>query len=331
MKYFSASRRTMLKTAALAPITPLMPLCANAADWPTQAIKVVVPFPPGGNTDIVGRIVAKTMADDLGQPIVIDNRAGAGGNIGVDAVVKARPDGYTLANSTLSTYALNVGVYKKLPYDPVKDLVPVALTVLVPLVLVVSASSGIKTLPQLLKMLRENPGKYNYGSPGNGTSGHIASNLFVRMADVDVQHVPYKGSPAVMSDLIGGLLTFAMDAPSVVGPMIQGGKLHAIAVAVSKRIKTMPTVPTFDEVGLKGYRAYTWNALWAPVGTPTNVLDRLNVAANKALTDPASAKLFEQNGVVPYPPMNRSQVEAFMKREYDYWVPMVRSLKITLD
>jgi tripartite-type tricarboxylate transporter receptor subunit TctC len=332
MQHFSPSRRALLQAAVLAPVTTLAPQIARAAaPWPSQPIRLVVPFPAGGNTDMVARIVAKTMASDLGQAIVIDNRAGAGGNIGVDAVAKAPADGLTLAYSTLSTYALNVGLYKKLPFDPVKDLAPVALTVEVPLVLVVPASSHIKTLAELLKLLRDNPGKCNYGSAGNGTSSHIALHLFTRMANVDVQHVPYKGTTPAMTDLMAGTLTFGMDAPSVVAPLTQGGRLNAIAVAVPQRMKVLPNVPTFDEAGLKGYRAYSWNALWAPAGTPAAILDRLNASANKAMADPVIAKQIEDAGVVSYPRMNRAQVEAFMKKEYETWVPLVRSMKVTLD
>ncbi|HSV79001.1 MAG TPA: tripartite tricarboxylate transporter substrate binding protein [Ramlibacter sp.] len=332
MQHFSSTRRALLQAAALAPLASLAPGVARAADaWPAQPIKLVVPFPAGGNTDVIARILAKSMAADLGQPIVIDNKAGAGGNIGVDSVAKSTPDGYTLAYSTLSTYALNVGLYDKLAYDPLKDLAPVALTVEVPLVLVVPASSGVRTLPELLKRLKAAPGKYNYGSAGNGTSSHIACHLFTRMAGVDVQHIPYKGTTPAMTDLMAGTLAFGMDAPSVVAPLVKSGRLHALAVAVPKRMKALPDVPTFDEAGLKGYRAYSWNAIWAPAGTPAPILDRLNAAVNKAMADPANARQIEELGVVPYASMNRDQVEKFMKKEYETWVPLVRSMKVKLD
>ena len=332
MQPTSSNRRALLKAAALAPFASLAPLAVQAqAPWPRQPIRMVVPFPAGGNTDLVARIVAKSMAADLGQSIVIDNKPGAGGNIGVDNVAKAAPDGHTLAYSTLSTYALNVGLYNRLAFDPLKDLAPVALTVEVPLVLVVPASTGIRTLPELLKLLKSQPGKFNYGSAGNGTSSHIACHLFTRMADVDVQHIPYKGTTPAMTDLMAGLLTFGMDAPSVVAPLVQSGRLNAIAVAVPQRMKALPQVPTFDEAGLKGFRAYSWNAVWAPAGTPAEVLDRLNASVNKAMADKANAKQIEDAGVVAYPRMNRAEVEKFMRQEYDTWVPLVRSMKVTLD
>ncbi|MET4576201.1 Bug family tripartite tricarboxylate transporter substrate binding protein [Ottowia thiooxydans] len=329
------SRRTLVKAAVVAPLAPLgvlSPFSAHASTpWPNQPVRVIVPFPAGGNTDLVGRIVSKSMADDLRQPVVIDNRAGAGGNIGVEAAVRAPADGYTLAYSTLSTYALNVGLYSKLPYDPLKDLAPVAMTVEVPLVLVVPASSGIRTLPELLQRLKSRPGHFNYASAGNGTSSHIACHLFSQMAGVDVQHIPYRGTGPAMTDLMGGIVAFAMDAPSVVNSLIKSGRLNAIAVAVPKRMKGLPDVPTFDEAGLKGFRAYSWNAFWAPAGTPDAVLDRLNASVNKAMANPANARQIEESGVVAYPAMNRAQVAAFMKKEYDTWVPLVRSMKVQLD
>ena len=326
---FSPRRRSLacaLVLAALAPPTAL----ADAA-YPNRPVRLVVPFPAGGNTDQVARMLAQSLTEQLGQPFVIDNKAGAGGNMGVDNVAKSAPDGYSLAYSTLSTYALNVGLYSKLPFDPVKDLVPVALTVRVPLVLVVPASSGIKTLPELLQMLKSRPGQYNYASAGNGTSSHIACHVFTSMAGVDVQHIAYKGTGPAMIDLVAGRVAFAMDAPSVVNPMIKAGRLNAIAVAVPQRMKSLPNVPTFDEVGMKNFRAYSWNAIWAPAGAPASVLDTLNAATNKAVADPVNAKKIEEAGLVAFPAMTRAEVEKFMRSEYDVWVPLVRSMGITLD
>ena len=332
MQKTSSSRRTLLKATTLLPLMPIAPLAAQtASQWPRQSIRMVVPFPPGGNTDLVARILAKSMAADLGQSVVIDNRGGAGGNIGVDNVVKAAPDGHTLAYSTLSTYALNVGLYKSLPFDPLKDLAPVAMTVEVPLVLVVPASSGIRTLAELLAQLKSQPGKFSYGSAGSGTSSHIACHLFSRMADVDVQHIPYKGTGPAMTDLIAGLLAFGMDAPSVVAPLVQAGRLNAIAVAVPKRMRALPQVPTFDEAGLKDFLAYSWNAVWAPAGTPADVLDRINASVNKAMADPVNAKQIDDAGVVAYPRMSRAEVDRFMRKEYETWVPLVRAMKVTLE
>ena len=326
---FSPRRRTLACTLVLAALAP--PAALADAAYPNRPVRLVVPFPAGGNTDQVARLLAQSLTEQMGQPFVIDNKAGAGGNIGVDNVVKSAPDGYSLAYSTLSTYALNVGLYSKLPFDPVKDLVPVALTVRVPLVLVVPASSGIKTLPELLQLLKSRPGQYNYASAGNGTSSHIACHVFTRMAGVDVQHIAYKGTGPAMTDLLAGRVAFAMDAPSVVNPMIKAGRLNAIAVAVPQRMKSLPNVPTFDEAGMKNFRAYSWNAIWAPAGTLAPVLDKLNAAINKAVADPVNAKRIEEAGVVAFPAMTRAEVEKFMRSEYDVWVPLVRTMGVTLD
>lgn len=323
-------RRALICSLALAAITPLAAHADEA--YPNRPVRLVVPYSTGGNTDLVVRVLAPSLAKQLGQTFVIDNKPGAGGNIGIDIVAKSTPDGYTLANGTLSTYALNVGMYNKLPYDPVKDLVPVALTVMVPLVLVVPSSTGIRTLPELVHLLKSQPGQHNYGSAGNGTSGHIASYLFARMEGVDVQHIPYKTASAEMVDLLGGRLTYMFDAPSVVDAMIKAGRLNAIAVAVPKRMKNLPAVPTFDEAGLKNFRAYSWNAVWAPAGTPASALDKLNGAINKAMADPVNAKRIEEElGNVVYPAMSRAEVETFMHSEYDTWVPIIRSIGIKLD
>ncbi|MDB5742426.1 MAG: tripartite tricarboxylate transporter substrate binding protein [Polaromonas sp.] len=326
---FSLQRRALACTLVFAALAPSAAL-ADAA-YPNRPVRLVVPFPAGGNTDQVARLLAQSLTEQMGQPFVIDNKAGAGGNIGVDNVVKSAPDGYSLAYSTLSTYALNVGLYSKLPFDPLKDLVPVALTVRVPLVLVVPASSGIKTLPELLQLLKSRPGQFNYASAGNGTSSHIACHVFARMAGVDVQHIAYKGTGPAMTDLLAGRVAFAMDAPSVVNPMIKAGRLNAIAVAVPQRMKSLPNVPTFDEAGMKNFRAYSWNAIWAPAGTPASVLDTLNAATNKAVADPVNAKRIEEAGVVAFSAMTRAEVEKFMRSEYDIWVPLVRTMGVTLD
>ncbi|NMM08326.1 tripartite tricarboxylate transporter substrate binding protein [Polaromonas sp.] len=328
-RYFSPRRRALACAFVLAALAP--PTALADAAYPNRPVRLVVPFPAGGNTDQVARLLAQSLTEQMGQPFVIDNKAGAGGNIGVDNVAKSAPDGYSLAYSTLSTYALNVGLYSKLPFDSVKDLVPVALTVRVPLVLVVPASSGIKTLPELLQLLKSRPGQFNYASAGNGTSSHIACHVFTRMAGVDVQHIAYKGTGPAMTDLLAGRIAFAMDAPSVVNPMIKAGRLNAIAVAVPQRMKSLPNVPTFDEAGMKNFRAYSWNAIWAPAGTPAPVLDKLNAATNKAVADPVNAKRIEEAGVVAFPAMTRAEVEKFMRSEYDVWVPLVRTMGVKLD
>jgi tripartite-type tricarboxylate transporter receptor subunit TctC len=299
--------------------------------FPSKTIKFIVPFPPGGNTDQIARLLTQSLSEQLGQACVVDNKAGAGGNIGVDIVAKSPADGYTLAYSTLSTYALNVGLYQKLPFDPVKDLEPVALTVQVPLILVVPSSSGIKTLTELIQLCKSQPTQHHYASAGNGTSSHIACHLFSKMAGIDVQHIPYKGTGPALTDLLAGRVDFAMDAPSVLNALIKSGRLVALAVALPKRMASLPDIPTFEEAGLKNYKAYSWNAVWAPSGTPAAILDKLNVVINKAIQDSSNARKIEDAGVVAFPPMNRFEVEKFMRSEYETWVPFVKGIGVKLD
>jgi tripartite-type tricarboxylate transporter receptor subunit TctC len=262
---------------------------------------------------------------------VFDNRPGAGGNIGSDLVAKAPPDGYTLLVSTLSTYALNVGLYSKLPYDPQKDLAPVAMTVMVPLVIVTHPSLNVASLQELIKVLRESPGKYNYGSAGNGTSGHIACYLFADMIGAKVEHIPYKGTAPVLTDMLAGRLTYTFDAPSVLAPHIQSGGLKAHAIATPTRLALLPGVPTMAEAGLKGYEAYSWNAFWAPAGTPEPILDKLNAAVVKVLAEPAVREQMEKSGVPIMPPYSRAETTRFMKAESDKWVPIVRASGARVD
>lgn len=324
-------RRRQLLTLAAAGLVSFPAWSQAEKAYPNRQVRLIVPFGPGGNTDLIARLFAKWLSDDLGQQVFVDNRVGAGGNIGVDTAAKSAPDGYTLVYSTLSTHALNAGLYKKLPFDPVNDLAPIALTVQVPLLLVVPASSGIRTLAELISQFKAQPGKHNFGSAGNGTSSHIACHLFARMANVDVQHIPYKGTGPALTELLTGRISFMMDALSVLDPLIKAGKITALGVAVPARMRGLPDVPSFDEAGLKGFRAYSWNAFWAPAGTPPEVLDRFNAAVNKQLGDPAIVKQIDNLGVVPYPPRNRAETIKFMASEYEYWVPVVRGMGVTVD
>jgi tripartite-type tricarboxylate transporter receptor subunit TctC len=309
-------------TVALASLLPAHTLAAEA--YPNHQVNVVVPFPPGGNTDYVARILTQGLSNKLGQTFVVDNKAGAGGNIGTDSVVRAKPDGYTLLASTLSTYALNAGLYSSLPFDPVKDLTPVGMSVLVPLVMVVPASLPVNNLQELIQLLKDNPGKYNYGSAGNGTSSHIALYLFGKMTGTNAEHIPYRGTGPLITDALAGRLTFMVDAPSVLAPHIASGALRPLAVALPERLKSLPNVPTMEEAGLPGYEAYSWNALWAPKGTPAPVLDTLHTALMEVIADPKVALKLEEAGVPPFKVMSRAEADTYMKEQFDKWVPLVK-------
>ena len=271
---------------------------APAADYPTKPIRLVVPFPPGGTTDILARAVAQKLAETWNQQVIVDNRPGAGGNIGADLVAKAAPDGYTLVMGTVGTHAINPNLYGKMPYDHVKDFAPVILVAGVPNVLVVNPSLPVHLVKELIDYAKANPGKLNFASSGNGTSIHLSGELFKTMAGVQMTHVPYKGSAPALADLMGGQVQLMFDnLPSSLG-LIKGGKLRAIAVTSTTRAAALPDVPTIAESGLPGFEASSWFGVLAQAGTPPDIVTKLNgtIAAWLAAPD-AKEKLLAQGAI----------------------------------
>ena len=261
---------TMLPTAALSADAP--------EAWPTKRITYVVPFAPGGNTDTLARIISEKLTGTLGQPVIVDNKPGAGGNIGSDFVAKAKPDGYTILGGTISSHAINSSIYPKMPYDATKDFEPITLIASSPLVLAVPANSPYKTAKDLLAAAKAKPGDLTFASAGTGTSPHLAGELLKSVAHVDVTHVPYKGSGPAVTDLIAGHVQFMFDTALIVGPHIKAGKLRPLAVTSSKRVKTLPDVPTLVEAGVPGYEIGSWQAIFAPAGTPKPIVQKLNTS-----------------------------------------------------
>ena len=254
-------------------------LSADAPEaWPTKRITYVVPFAPGGNTDTLARIISEKLTGTLGQPVIVDNKPGAGGNIGSDFVAKAKPDGYTILGGTISSHAINSSIYPKMPYDATKDFEPITLIASSPLVLAVPANSPYKTAKDLLAAAKAKPGDLTFASAGTGTSPHLAGELLKSVAHVDVTHVPYKGSGPAVTDLIAGHVQFMFDTALIVGPHIKAGKLRPLAVTSSKRVKTLPDVPTLVEAGLPGYEIGSWQAIFAPAGTPKPIVQKLNTS-----------------------------------------------------
>ena len=249
---------------------------AGAQAYPAKPIRIVVPFPPGGATDILARAVAQKLTDAWGQAVVVDNRPGAGGNIGSEIVAKAAPDGYTLEMGTVGTHAINASLYAKMPYDHVKDFAPVILVAGVPNVLVVNPSLPVSSVQELIAYAKANPGKLNFASSGSGTSIHLAGELFKVMAGVQMTHIPYKGSAPALQDLIGGQVQLMFDnlPPSL--PHIKAGKLRALAVTSATRSSALPDTPTIAESGLPGFEASSWFGVLAPAGTPPAIIARLN-------------------------------------------------------
>ena len=256
---------------------------ASAQGYPTRPIRLVVPFPAGGTTDILAREVAQKLTEVLGQAVVVDNRPGAAGNIGSDLVAKSAPDGYTLLMGTVGTHAINPSLYSKMPYDHVKDFAPVVLVAGVPNVLVVNPALPGNSVSDLIKLAKDKPGQINFASSGSGTSIHLSGELFKTMAGVDMTHVPYKGSSPALTDLIGGQVQIMFDNLPSALPQIKGGRLRAIALTSLKRAPVLPDIPTINESGLPGFEASSWFGVLAPAGTPVAIVARINTEVNKWL------------------------------------------------
>lgn len=258
---------------------------SGAAAYPTQPIKLMVPWPPGGGVDTTARMISEPIARRLGQPIVVDNRGGAGGNIGTEMAARMKPDGYNLLMASISPNAVNVHLYSRLGFDPIKDFAPIVYVSNVPNILVVPEDSPARTVQDVIDMARANPGKLNYGSGGIGSSQHLAAVQFMSAAKIDIVHVPYKGTAPAESDLVAGHISLMLDTTTCL-PFVAAGKLRALAVASKKRNPQLPNVPTFDEAGLPGVYASSWYGLMAPAGTPRPIIDKLNAEANLALQSP---------------------------------------------
>jgi tripartite-type tricarboxylate transporter receptor subunit TctC len=272
---------TMLAAALLAASAAVAR--ASDTEWPQRPIRLIVPFPAGASTEIIGRILAQKMSQQLGQQIVIENRAGASGNIGADAIAKATPDGYTIGIATASTHAVAASLTANLPYDPIKDFAPVAMLGSQPYVLVLHPALPARNLAELIALARAKPGTLNYGSAGVASLAHLATALFATMAGIDIVHVPYKSSAQSVTDMITGRLDmqFATIAPSL--PNIQAGQLRALATSGKTRVAVLPEVPTVAEAGIAGYEAALWVAVVAPAATPTTIVARLNRTVNDIL------------------------------------------------
>jgi tripartite-type tricarboxylate transporter receptor subunit TctC len=269
---------------------------AWAQAWPTKPIRLVVPFPAGGGTDTIARETSQRVAAATGWTFVIDNRPGAGGNLGVDAVAKSPADGYTIVIGQTSNLAINATLYAKMPYDSQKDLTPIVLLANAPLVMVTGVGTPLKTLGDAVAAAKAKPGALNFASPGNGTVAHLTSVMFQKAAGIQTQHIPYKGAAQALTDVIGGGVELYMSSvPTLIG-QIRNGKLRPLAVTSAKRVDDLPNVPTINESGYTGFDAVTWFGLLAPAGTPKDVIARLNAEFNKALQNPELRKKLGDEG-----------------------------------
>jgi tripartite-type tricarboxylate transporter receptor subunit TctC len=289
----------LLRAMASIAIAGFAALAHAQTTYPAKPIRLVVPFPAGGTTDILARAVAQKLTESMGQPVVVDNRAGAGGNIGADLVAKSPPDGYTLLMGTVGTHAINASLYAKMPYDHVRDFAPVILVAGVPNVLVVTPGLPVKSVQELIAYGKANPGKLNFASSGNGTSIHLSAELFKTMTGVQMAHVPYKGSAPALVDLAGGQVQLMFDnLPSALA-LIKGGKLKALAVTSLQRSAALPDVPTVAESGLPGFEASSWFGLLAPAGTPKDIIAKLNSEVAKWLATPEAKEKLAAQGAIP--------------------------------
>ncbi|MEO8752607.1 MAG: tripartite tricarboxylate transporter substrate binding protein [Casimicrobiaceae bacterium] len=272
---------------------------AVAQPYPNRAIRVVVPFPPGGAVDFYARVVQQPLSELLGQPVVIDNKAGASGMVGAEAVAKSAPDGYTLLLGNIASLAINVGIYAKMPYDPLKDFTPIIRTVDVNYVLVVHPSLPVRTVSELIAYAKANPGKLSYGSAGSGSLPHLGTELFKAQTGTDIVHIPYKGGGPMVTDLLGGSVQLVIADQANLMPHVATGKLRAIAVATPKRSGNAPELPTIAESGLPGFDATAWQGLVGPAGMPPDVVNRLNDAFNKVMVMPAVREKLIGGGLEP--------------------------------
>ena len=328
------TRRPVLGMAAAILLTTTSAAWAQTA-WPNKPVKIVVPFAAGGTTDILARAIAPDLSKAFGQSFVIENKGGAGGNLGADQVSKSAGDGYTLLMGTVGTHGINRALYSKLPYDPIKDFVPITLVAGVPNVMVINAEKAvankINTVNDFIKYAKANPGKLNMASSGNGTSIHLAGELFKSQTGTFMAHIPYRGSAPALLDLSGGNMDVMFDnLPSAI-PLIKGGKLKALAVTSSQRSAAMPELPTVEEAaGLKGFEASSWFGLLAPAGTPADVVSRIQQEVAKSLASPAMKERLATLGAIPSG-NTPAQFAEHIDREHKKWADVVKASGAKVD
>jgi tripartite-type tricarboxylate transporter receptor subunit TctC len=311
--------------------TSLCAVSAMAQDkWPSKPITYIVPFPPGGTTDILARLVAQKLGPALGTTIVIENKPGAGGNIGSDFVAKAAPDGYTILGGTISSHSINASLYPNLPYDPLKSFAQITLIGTNANVLIVGANSPIKSVQDIISISRSKPGSLSFASAGNGTSQHLSAELFKTIAKIDMVHIPYKGSAPAIQDVMGNQVPLMFDTTVVAAPFIESGRVRALAVTSSKRAPSLPNVPTMAEAGVAGYEVVAWQGIFAPAGTPPAIVQRLYTEISGILKQPDVQERLAKLGVDPSG-MTPQQFAAFQAAEIAKWAKVVKEAKVRVD
>jgi tripartite-type tricarboxylate transporter receptor subunit TctC len=314
-----ASRRALLGTTLAAPAH------AQAPAWPTRPVRIVVPFGGGGSSDLTARLLAAKLTGLLGQPFVVENRAGGGSTTGTDYVAKSPPNGETFLQGGLTPMALAVGLFRNLPYDPLRDFVGIAPTAFVPLCIAINAQIPARSAAEFIALLRANPGRYFFGSAGVGSSGHIGSSNFLSSIGARAEHVPFRGGAELYLALQKGDVSFATDAPLVFKPMQDAGQVRIIFVATESRVPSLPDVPTAREIGLENYRAHSWYGIYAPAGTPQPIVDRMAAAIDEALGDPNIQARFEDMGTPVMRGWTPARFTDYLRDEIAFWVPLVRA------
>jgi len=305
-------------------------LAQTAENFPNRSITMVVAFPAAGTTDILARLIGQKLTEKFKQTVVVENRPGAGGNIGTAYVAKAAPDGYTIMMGTIGTQSINPSLYKKMPYDAAKDFVPITRAAMVPNLLVVNQDAPFNTLPEMMAYEKANPGKLTYGSSGNGTTLHLSGELFNLMAGSKITHIPYKGSTPAVADLMGGQISMIFDnMPSVI-QQVKSGRLKALAVTSVQRNPQLPEIPTIQEIGVAGYEVWSWFGLLAPAATPKPIVDKLNATIVEIIKQPdVQAKIIEL-GAVPVPETS-AEFGAFIAAETLKWAKVIKEANIGMD
>ena len=329
-------RRRLLTTAsgAIALLT-IDGSLSYAQSFPSRPLRLIVPFPPGGPTDIVARPLAQLLSESLRQPVLVDNRGGAGGSVGADAVAKAAPDGYTLLMATVGTHAINASLYRKLPYHPVDDFTPIAMAANAPVAVVAGPSGSFTSLLDLIAQAKAKPGEISYGSAGNGTPGHLAGALFANAAGIRLTHIPYKGSAPAVTDLLGGQIPLMFDPLQSVQQHLTAGKLRALAVSSRSRARVQPAVPTIAEVAIPGFELTAWWAVFAPAKLPPELAQRLTDEIERIVASGDFEQKLGDLGVQPYVDKSvrakTASLADFQKTEIAKWAKAVREAGITLD
>ncbi|HET7672502.1 MAG TPA: tripartite tricarboxylate transporter substrate binding protein [Burkholderiales bacterium] len=308
----------------------LLAASANAQEFPHKPLRIVVPWPPAGNVDITARTVAPAFGEALGQQVVVENRAGAGGRIGTEAVVKSPGDGYTLLLGSSGTVTAGPAVWKNLSFDPLKDLVAVGPIQAVPIVLTVAPKTAAKSYREYVAMANAQPGQVSIASAGNGSSNHLAIELLMRQANLKLLHVPYKGSGPALTDLIGSQVQSMMDQLTASIGHIREGRIRPLAISSMRRSPLLPEVPTLDELGVKGYEAATFTGIFAPAGTPQAVVDKLNAALRKALSNPQVRERYQGMGVEVMD-MAQPQFASYVRADYEKWLKVAREGNISVE